>query len=89
MSRTVESVREIDVNWCNREGLLEPGASGTITWSNERTGEETGSVAYTAVGNSERASALRLDYTMTSSSSKGHATNGSRPPAEWTPPRAP
>lgn len=63
MSRTVETVREINVNWCNREGLLEPGASGSITWSNERTGEETGSVAYAAAGD-EHVTALRLSYTI-------------------------
>lgn len=27
MTRTVEQSREIGVNWCNREGVLEPGAS--------------------------------------------------------------
>ncbi|XVH33888.1 hypothetical protein ACNS7O_19025 (plasmid) [Haloferacaceae archaeon DSL9] len=41
MATTVEQCRHLDVNWCNSEGVLKPGHSGTITWSSEH-GENNG-----------------------------------------------
>lgn len=64
-ARTVEQTRELDVNWCNREGLLEPEQAGTISWTRERDGKEMGSISYMAVDNgNERVTALRLIYTI-------------------------
>lgn len=42
MARTVEQCRQLDVNWCNDEGVLAPG-SGTITWHSD---DEENSIGY-------------------------------------------
>jgi hypothetical protein len=44
---TVNECESIDVNWMNREGLLDSGTSGTLSWS--RGGEKTGSIRYGTV----------------------------------------
>ena len=62
-TRTVEQSREIDVNWCNDNELLEPGQSGVLTWTRDRDGEEVASVGYTYRGGP--AEALVLFYTIT------------------------
>lgn len=41
-AETTEDYRSIDVRWFKREGLLKPGARGSVSWS--RGGEETGSI---------------------------------------------
>jgi hypothetical protein len=63
MTRTVEAAREIDVDWCNREGVFDHhGQSGIIRW--RREGEETASVSY-AYTTSNGEDVLRLSYTVT------------------------
>jgi hypothetical protein len=55
----------LDVNWCNREGLLQPGQAGTITWQRDRDGEKAGSIVYEAIDDGDdRVTALRLLYTI-------------------------
>lgn len=65
-TRTVEQSREFDVNWCNREHILEPGASGTLSWTRDRDGEETASIRYACFHNEEtNTEELILRYTIT------------------------
>ena len=35
---TVERFNVLDVAWCVRNGVLNPGSSGTLTWTNRRSG---------------------------------------------------
>lgn len=82
MSRTVEAAREIDVNWCNQEGVLdEPGQFGVFRW--RRDGEETASVGYTytAPDGDER---LTLSYTVTPHIGEPRGV-AYAVPVEWTP----
>lgn len=41
MTRTVEQCRSLDVNWCNREGVLEPGSKGKISWTSSDDSENS------------------------------------------------
>ncbi len=44
---TVEDCYTLDVNWMTREGMFdECWRSGSIRWSNSRTGKETSSIGY-------------------------------------------
>ena len=67
-TRTVEQSRELDVNWCNREGLLEPGARGTLSWTRDRDGEEMASIGYrySSTETAGDAEGLTLLYTISS-----------------------
>lgn len=65
-TRTVERSRELDINWCNREQILKPGASGTLSWTRDRDGEEISSIGYTYLYDEKTDSeALVLRYTVT------------------------
>jgi len=41
---TTESQHRVDIRWMRKQGYLQPGASGSLTWS--RCGEQTGSIRY-------------------------------------------
>lgn len=41
---TTESQKRLDIRWLKNQGYLQPGATGSITWS--RGGEQTGSISY-------------------------------------------
>jgi hypothetical protein len=43
---TVEDCLSLDINKLQRNGILFPGASGSLTWTNTATGEQRGSVGY-------------------------------------------
>ena len=64
MNRTVEDAREIDVSWCNREGLLDKSQSAVLRWTNEETGEDTASMRWRYVEH-EGTDTLRLSYRVT------------------------
>ena len=60
---TVSRCRSFGVDWMNREGILDPGFRGSITWSNS-DGEEVSSIGVQCVSTSDGKSALQLHYTV-------------------------
>lgn len=61
---TVSRCRSFGVDWMNREGILDPGFRGSITWSNS-DGEETSSIGVRCVSTADGGDALRLHYSTT------------------------
>ena len=61
---TVEACRSLDVNWMHRQGCLDPGASGSIQWS--EGDEQVASLGYRTVGEGGDGGSRRvvLSYTM-------------------------
>lgn len=85
MPRTVEDAREIDINWCNRQGFLDESQSGVLRWTNERTGEVVASLNWRYV-EWEGTDTLRLAYTITPPWRDEDTRDVSYPvPVEWTP----
>lgn len=86
MARTVEQSRTLDVNWFSREGLLQPNQSGVVTWTRERDGKETGSIAYVAVSDDDSdVTALRLVYTISTRWTDESRCVDYEVALEWTP----
>lgn len=63
---TIESGLMLDINLLLRKRHIRPGqhVSGSLTWSNTRTGEETASIGYEANLVSPEAAWARLHYTV-------------------------
>jgi len=84
MTRTVKDAREIDVNWCNRQGFLDESQSGMLHWTNERTGEEVASMNWRYVER-DGTDTLRLSYTITPNWGDQDPRDVSyQVPIEWT-----
>ena len=77
-TRTVEESTELDINWCNREDVLEPGTR-TLTWTRESDGEETASIGcrYSPAEKDGDPEGLELFYT-------DHPTFGTRRKVSYT-----
>jgi len=54
-----EHCKKLDVRRWQREGVLQPGRSGSWQWTNKETGEQTGSIGYRVDDG-----CVRLDYSI-------------------------
>jgi hypothetical protein len=65
--RTVDDCLALDVNTLVRDGLLVPGRSGVLTWSNTSTGKQVSSAIYSVTSTEHDGLMFRLSYRLVES----------------------